>query len=603
MRSYNNVVLSDATGLSVIGAQITVTQTGSNALATIWAIDDADSKPMENPFRSDGRGEFIFYAADGRYDITIRHGARAVRTVRDIELVDGLSYVRRLEAVENGEPNAPGSLRADLADATGASRLGYSADLDGATPQTSLAVLRRLSSTPQDLGAVGDGYIKPTDAGVVTGTDNSNQIEDWLGRCIELGRPARLPRGRYILKRNLKFQMTPGAVQASIVGDGASCTEIIFQGDYAKNYIEIVGNFPDYDHLRLGGFRITRPDPGSAGLLPGRALSISRFNGFDLFDLRTYRTGGLAVAGSLLGTLRSVISDYDDGGWLFEQGVDVGGNANPSTPNVIQFLAGCLVRQSKRIGVHLSGPTLVTGVLSIENTGTEANNADAIGLLIDNACQAGGAAVNLDLYMEGGTGYLCQITLPGDRMSRYEFGGTANRFGPDERFADFVVIGGASTPFAQATIINKIAHSGYPNNGGYVARPSMPTWQFSTAPGAALLFDDRQAAYVKGEEPTVPVGIAYETRAIRGRVSADGSVISSNKSIVSAVWASGADTGNCVVTFDRDVTGWDFLTQELGAANIDITQTTRPAPNQVTFYRAANGTPSAGMFAIVGSRM
>lgn len=153
MRSYSNVVLSDATGLSVVGAQITVYQTGTNDLATLWPADDVDAAPMVNPFRTDGRGEFIFYAADGRYDIAVRFGARAIRTVRDIELVDALAYVHRLEAVEDGEPGAIGSLRSDLVSTEG----------NFLTALTSAGVV---SLTPERFGGVGYATADEAKAGV-----------------------------------------------------------------------------------------------------------------------------------------------------------------------------------------------------------------------------------------------------------------------------------------------------------------------------------------------------------------------------------------------------------------------------------------------------
>lgn len=163
MKSYNNQVLSDATGLSVVGAKITVYQAGTKLLATIFVANDPDGDTLSNPFKTGDEGLFQFFAVDGRYDIGVSYGARAGRTLFDVELVDVLGYAQRLEAVENGEPGAMGSLRSDLAQPNGASRVTYRQSV-AADDVTTEKVLGELGRTPVNFSIVADGVTDQTAA-------------------------------------------------------------------------------------------------------------------------------------------------------------------------------------------------------------------------------------------------------------------------------------------------------------------------------------------------------------------------------------------------------------------------------------------------------
>jgi parallel beta-helix repeat protein len=67
--------------------QVTVYLTGTLSLATIYS--DNSSTPLANPFTANVNGSFFFYAANGRYDVTISGGGLpAPATFGDILLAD-----------------------------------------------------------------------------------------------------------------------------------------------------------------------------------------------------------------------------------------------------------------------------------------------------------------------------------------------------------------------------------------------------------------------------------------------------------------------------------------------------------------------------------
>jgi hypothetical protein len=159
MKSYNNQVLSDTTGLSVVGAKITVYQAGTKLLATLFAANDPDGEALTNPFKTGDKGLFQFFAVDGKYDINVSYGARAGQTLFDVELVDILGYAQRLEAVENGEPGAMGSLRADLLAPEGAKAVRGRRSAPNAVALPVADILNSYEVTPEQFGAVGGGLV------------------------------------------------------------------------------------------------------------------------------------------------------------------------------------------------------------------------------------------------------------------------------------------------------------------------------------------------------------------------------------------------------------------------------------------------------------
>lgn len=80
-----------STGARVASATITVYQTGTLTPATIYA--DNLATPLSNPFTSDANGLWMFYAANGRYDVQMSSGSPTISpayTLSDFLLSDSI---------------------------------------------------------------------------------------------------------------------------------------------------------------------------------------------------------------------------------------------------------------------------------------------------------------------------------------------------------------------------------------------------------------------------------------------------------------------------------------------------------------------------------
>lgn len=83
-----------STGARVASATITVYQTGTLTLATIYA--DNLATPLSNPFISDANGLWFFYSANGHYDVQISGGSPTISpayTLSDFLLNDSTPTV------------------------------------------------------------------------------------------------------------------------------------------------------------------------------------------------------------------------------------------------------------------------------------------------------------------------------------------------------------------------------------------------------------------------------------------------------------------------------------------------------------------------------
>lgn len=139
MKRYTTELLSEVTSLRLVGATLQVFATGTQQLATLYASNDITGAKIGQPVPNG----VAFYLPDGRYDLVAKQGSRTTR-VDAVDMFDGVEQNRRLEAVENGEPGALGSLRSDLAAAGGAELVGYR--------RTSAAILRTLNDWLKDGG-------------------------------------------------------------------------------------------------------------------------------------------------------------------------------------------------------------------------------------------------------------------------------------------------------------------------------------------------------------------------------------------------------------------------------------------------------------------
>lgn len=86
MQSYRDVV-TDPFGNAVEGAEVAVLDATGN-LATLYADNAATPTPLTNPLKTDARGTFSFYAANGRYTLQVTGTGLPTRTVPDVLIAD-----------------------------------------------------------------------------------------------------------------------------------------------------------------------------------------------------------------------------------------------------------------------------------------------------------------------------------------------------------------------------------------------------------------------------------------------------------------------------------------------------------------------------------
>lgn len=90
MQRYYNVA-RDASGRAVSGAQVSVYQTGTSTLATIYSASDSALNPsasIANPMTTDSLGGFGFAAPNASYDIVVSGNGFPTYTINKINLFD-----------------------------------------------------------------------------------------------------------------------------------------------------------------------------------------------------------------------------------------------------------------------------------------------------------------------------------------------------------------------------------------------------------------------------------------------------------------------------------------------------------------------------------
>lgn len=167
-RYQNNFSKAQGNSLRPVGGASVLVTTIGGAVATIYS--DNGVTTTANPLTTDANGMFAFYAADGRYSLTITSSETATVVVSDILLEDpqdgspmvinggtisnsALSNVTIDGIVFGGSDIAKYSV---LDEPDGASRIGTIQTGTGAVARTVEGKLRETVSV-KDFGAVGDG--------------------------------------------------------------------------------------------------------------------------------------------------------------------------------------------------------------------------------------------------------------------------------------------------------------------------------------------------------------------------------------------------------------------------------------------------------------
>lgn len=233
MKRYTADLLSEVTGLSLLGATLQVVVPGTNTRVTVYADDDDAGDTVSQPIANGT----AFYVPDGRYDL-LASGPRGTKRVEDVDLFDLLEQNRRLEAVENGVPGALGSLRSDLLAPGGAARVAYK--------RTSAAVIRTLDDWLKD------GGLNVRDFGAKgIGTDDTVALKATAAEAAGLEAnglkvPVLLPHGRFGTRDTIQ-------IKSGLIGLSMQSSHIISlsAGDFAL----------DQPIVRLGWLQSDRQEP------------------------------------------------------------------------------------------------------------------------------------------------------------------------------------------------------------------------------------------------------------------------------------------------------------------------------------------------------
>ncbi len=163
LRRYTADILSETTGLALTGATLQVVQPGTSTRVPVYVANDAGGATVAQPIPNGT----AFYVPDGRYDL-LATGPRGTKRIPQVDLFDGFEQNRRLEAVENGEPGAPGSLRADLLASTGSGRVSFETEGSGTRKRDVASKLGDVISV-KDFGAIGDDMLHTVQEWIIPG--------------------------------------------------------------------------------------------------------------------------------------------------------------------------------------------------------------------------------------------------------------------------------------------------------------------------------------------------------------------------------------------------------------------------------------------------
>lgn len=170
MQKYSNVV-QDRQGRAIAGAKVTVNVLGGG-LASLYS--DNGVTVIDNPLTTNSVGHFEFYAADGRYSLSISVANVVTATETDILLED------------------PADGSAALAAPSGSSKVGFQQSGTGAVARTVQDELRdRLSVR---------GFITTTVDGT---TSNQSGIANAVAEAMARGAELFWPAGTYVSDANI----------------------------------------------------------------------------------------------------------------------------------------------------------------------------------------------------------------------------------------------------------------------------------------------------------------------------------------------------------------------------------------------------------------
>jgi len=171
VQQYQNVI-QDKFGNVIVGASVAVYVYGTTTPATIYSGNGSGVLPS-NTVTTNSLGEFAFYAANGRYSLSVSATNFVAENFTDFIMYDpadigavtasGVAFTPFSTISATNVQNAVQEVVADLAGASGASLVGFLQSGTGAVTRTVQAKARDFVSV-MDFGATGDGVTDDTAA-------------------------------------------------------------------------------------------------------------------------------------------------------------------------------------------------------------------------------------------------------------------------------------------------------------------------------------------------------------------------------------------------------------------------------------------------------
>ena len=188
MQQYQNV-LQDKFGNVIVGASVAVYVYGTTTPATIYSGNGTGLLPS-NTVTTSSLGEFAFYAANGRYSLSITATNFALENYSDFILYDpadigavaasGVAFTPFSTIAATNVQNAIQEVVSDLAASSGSSLVGFLQSGTGAVARTVQAKERDVVSV-KDFGATGDGTTDDTAALQASSTASRNVLMTGTG--------------------------------------------------------------------------------------------------------------------------------------------------------------------------------------------------------------------------------------------------------------------------------------------------------------------------------------------------------------------------------------------------------------------------------------
>jgi hypothetical protein len=225
VQQYQNVI-QDKFGNVIVGASVAVYVYGTTTPATIYSGNGTGLLPS-NTVTTNSLGEFAFYAANGRYSLTVTATNFVAENYSDFILYDpadlgavaasGVAFTPFGTIAATNVQNAVQEVVTDLSGASGSSLVGFLQSGTGAVTRTAQSKFRDTISV-KDFGAVGNGIVDDTaaiQAAINAACDNAFNATaefDYKG----YGGTIFFPTGIYRITSTLEIYT--GAVH--LVGDG-----------------------------------------------------------------------------------------------------------------------------------------------------------------------------------------------------------------------------------------------------------------------------------------------------------------------------------------------------------------------------------------------